>query len=319
MSELFQGLFVVFLVIDLGRFLVLNFIIDEWKNLRFVKWVITAILAILFVYSAVGIYNKLNSMIPDSIQIAMVEAANYNKAKDNAEIKYNRSENLADIAQQEYKAALEWNTTDYNNCIERAEKAKDVSAAQNRCNNTKRRLDKQASDNLKEALAAADKNLDNVHAATTENTKNQSEIAGILTTVCKLMPGSDCKTYDGLQNALTVIILLTICGLDYLQLGIVLAVNTRKNKENDTPDDDPEPDSQPSKLVISTSEIKSKKQVEIPKKSVKKNKKIKKVQKKITPKNKSMVSAFDAAYRHISDKKIAKKTNNFTADTGFYK
>lgn len=228
MAELFQGLFIVFLIIDLGRFLVLNFVVDEWKNLRAIKWVITTILAILFVYSAVGVYNKLNSMIPNSIQTAMIEAASYNKAQDNASTKQTRSENLAEIAQQEYQKSMQWNSNDYENCLKRAN---GDAEAENKCNNTKRRLDRNASNALKQAMKDADTALDNTQQALDKNVKNQGEIAGVLTTVCKILPNTDCKTYDGLQMALTVIILLTICGLDYLQLCIVLAVNTRKNKK----------------------------------------------------------------------------------------
>lgn len=228
MAELFQGLFIVFLVIDLGRFLVLNFVVDEWKNLRAIKWVITIILAILFMYSAVGVYNKLNSMIPNSIQTAMIEAASYNKAQDNASTKQTRSENLAEIAQQEYQKSIQWNSNDYENCLKRAN---GDAEAENKCNNTKRRLDRNASNALKQAMKDADTALDNTQQALDQNVKNQGEIAGVLTTVCKILPNTDCKTYDGLQMALTVIILLTICGLDYLQLCIVLAVNTRKNKK----------------------------------------------------------------------------------------
>jgi len=228
MAELFQGLFIVFLVIDLGRFLVLNFVVDEWKNLRAIKWVITIILTILFMYSAVGVYNKLNSMIPNSIQTAMIEAASYNKAQDNASTKQTRSENLAEIAQQEYQKSMQWNSNDYENCLKRAN---GDAEAENKCNNTKRRLDKNASNALKQAMKDADTALDNTQQALDQNVKNQGEIAGVLTTVCKILPNTDCKTYDGLQMALTVIILLTICGLDYLQLCIVLAVNTRKNKK----------------------------------------------------------------------------------------
>ena len=223
MAELFQGLFIVFLVIDLGRFLVLNFVVDEWKNLRGIKWIITIILSILFIYSAVGVYNKLNSMIPQSIQTAMIEAASYNKAQNNAEIKQTRSEDLATIAQSEYQKSMDWNAKDYENCMVRANGNAD---AENKCNNTKRRLDKNASSTLKEAMKNADTALDTTQEALNKNVKNQSEIAGVLTTVCKILPNTDCKTYNGLQDALTVIILLTICGLDYLQ------VNTRKNKKN---------------------------------------------------------------------------------------
>lgn len=120
MAELFQGLFIIFLIIDLGRFLVLNFVIDEWKNLRAIKWIITIILSLLFVYSAIGVYNKLNSMIPETIQIAMVEAASYNRAQDNAEIKQDRSSNLAEVAQSEYQKSIDWNAKDYENCMKRA-------------------------------------------------------------------------------------------------------------------------------------------------------------------------------------------------------
>ena len=229
MAELFQGLFIIFLVIDLGRFLVLNFVVDEWKNLRGIKWVITTILAILFVYSAVGVYNKLNSMIPESVQTAMVEAASYNRAQDNAEVKQNRSSNLAEIAQSEYQKSMDWNTKDHENCLKRAN---GDAEAENKCNNTKRRLDRSASNALKEAMKNANTALDNTQEAINKNVKNQGEIAGVLTTVCKILPNTDCKTYDGLQMALTIIILLTICGLDYLQLSIVLAVNTRKNKKD---------------------------------------------------------------------------------------
>ena len=228
MAELFQGLFIVFLVIDLGRFLVLNFVVDEWKNLRAIKWIITLILGILFIYSAVGVYNKLNSMIPDSIQTAMVEAASYNKAQDNANTKQNRSENLAEIAQQEYQKTMDWNAKDHENCLKRAN---GNAEAENKCNNTKRRLDRNASAALKQAMKDADIALDNSQQALDKNVKNQGEIAGVLTTVCRILPNTDCKTYDGLQIALTIIILLIICGLDYLQLCIVLAVNTRKNKK----------------------------------------------------------------------------------------
>ena len=229
MAELFQGLFIIFLVIDLGRFLVLNFVVDEWKNLRGIKWVITTILAILFVYSAVGVYNKLNSMIPESVQTAMVEAASYNRAQDNAEVKQNRSSNLAEIAQSEYQKSMDWNTKDHENCLKRAN---GDAEAENKCNKTKRRLDRSASNALKEAMKNANTALDNTQEAINKNVKNQGEIAGVLTTVCKILPNTDCKTYDGLQMALTIIILLTICGLDYLQLSIVLAVNTRKNKKD---------------------------------------------------------------------------------------
>ena len=61
MTELFAtaGMFILilFIIIDLGRFLLFNFIVDEWQNLRKVKYVITLILALLFVYSKKLMYH----------------------------------------------------------------------------------------------------------------------------------------------------------------------------------------------------------------------------------------------------------------------
>ena len=323
MTELFQGLFIIFLIIDLGRFLVLNFVVDEWKNLRAIKWIITIILGILFVYSAVGVYNKLNSMIPESVQVAMIEAASYNKAQDNAEIKENRSSDLATIAQAEYQKSMDWNAKDYENCIKRANGDAD---AENKCNNTKRRLDRNASSALKEAMKTADTALDNTQEALNKNVKNQGEIAGVLTTVCKVLPNTDCKTYEGLQTALTVIILLVICGLDYLQLSIVLAVNTRRNKK------------EPEVKVVEEVEVKE----EIPvvkKKQKRKNKKdkIKTVEENISkteieiPVEEVKEEAIEAKIepkvetkiikqkQQVKPKVIKKHKKLFTQDTDFYK
>ena len=89
----------------------------------------------------------------------MVNMAVYNKAHANANTKQNRSEDLAKIAEEEYREALEWNKNDLANCIARARGNKN---SENRCNNTKRALDIKASNILKEALAKADASLDNV-------------------------------------------------------------------------------------------------------------------------------------------------------------
>ena len=309
MAELFQGLFIIFLVIDLGRFLVLNFVVDEWKNLRAVKWLITIILSLLFVYSAVGVYNKLNSMIPESVQVAMVEAASYNKAQDNAEIKQTRSTDLASIAQSEYQKSMDWNTKDYENCMKRANG--DVEA-ENKCNNTKRRLDRNASNTLKEAMKTANTDLDNTQAAVDKNVKNQGEIAGVLTTVCRILPNTDCKTYDGLQTALTIIILLVICGLDYLQLSIVLAVNTRKNKKEVE-----EKEEKP---------VEVEKIIEIPKEIIKKVRKPRKKKEKeikeepiIEETLSESVQTGAKVEQNTSLKKHKKSSNSFTQKTGFYK
>lgn len=315
MAELFQGLFIVFLVIDLGRFLVLNFVVDEWKNLRAIKWVITVILAILFMYSAVGVYNKLNSMIPNSIQTAMIEAASYNKAQDNANTKQTRSENLAEIAQQEYQKSMQWNSNDYENCLKRAN---GDAEAENKCNNTKRRLDRNASSALKQAMKDADTALDNTQQALDQNVKNQGEIAGVLTTVCKILPNTDCKTYDGLQMALTVIILLTICGLDYLQLCIVLAVNTRRNKKERKEESEIEeiviekPIIQ--KKIVKKEKTKSEKPVEVEKKPVEE---LVKVEITPVPEVKKPISKPKIINKVI--KKFKKRVQPFSQETNFYK
>lgn len=309
MAELFQGLFIIFLVIDLGRFLVLNFVVDEWKNLRAVKWLITIILSLLFVYSAVGVYNKLNSMIPESVQTAMVEAASYNKAQDNAEIKQTRSTDLASVAQSEYQKSMDWNTKDYENCMKRANGDAD---AENKCNNTKRRLDRNASTALKEAMKTANADLDNTQVAVDKNVKNQGEITGVLTTVCRVLPNTDCKTYEGLQTALTVIILLVICGLDYLQLSIVLAVNTRKNKK-DTQDE----------LKKEEAVVEINKAISKQTKKTKKAKKIKKKEKPIKENIEETTSELVTTEPEIEKKSILKifkkKGNSFTHKTDFYK
>lgn len=305
MAELFQGLFIIFLIIDLGRFLVLNFVVDEWKNLRAIKWIITIILSLLFVYSAVGVYNKLNSMIPESVQVAMVEAASYNRAQDNAEIKQDRSSSLAGVAQSEYQKSMDWNAKDYENCIKRANGDAD---AENKCNNTKRRLDRNASNALKEAMKTANTDLDNTQEAVNKNVKNQGEIAGVLTTVCRILPNTDCKTYEGLQTALTIIILLVICGLDYLQLSIVLAVNTRKNKK----DEKEEVKEEKTTIEIKETVLK-------PLKKIKKSKKIEKKQ-EVTPRIKKEVVTTEPEKKEKPSLRLFKKRSKpFTHQTDFYK
>ena len=309
MAELFQGLFIIFLVIDLGRFLVLNFVVDEWKNLRAIKWIITIILSLLFVYSAVGVYNKLNSMIPESVQVAMVEAASYNRAQDNAEIKQGRSSDLASVAQSEYQKSMDWNAKDYENCMKRANGDAD---AENKCNNTKRRLDRNASNALKEAMKTANTDLDNTQEAVNKNVKNQGEIAGVLTTVCRVLPNTDCKTYEGLQTALTIIILLVICGLDYLQLSIVLAVNTRKNKK----------DKEVKEEKIEEKEI-IVEQPKIKKKSKSKAKKeepiVEEVKSKTEEKVEEVVENTPKSTKKGFFKKIKKHLKPFSQETDFYK
>ena len=230
MVDLFKAagtfILILFIIIDLGRFLLFNFTVNEWYNLRKVKYLIVFILLLLFGYSAVGIYSKLDSLVVKETKQAMINAAIYNKANENAQTKQNRSEDLAKIAQEEYRNALEWNKNDHINCLARANGNKN---AENRCNNTKRSLDNKTSAALKEALAKADESLDKVEENVKLKAENQSEIANVLTTICKLTQPT-CNSYDNLQNALSILIFLVIVGTDYLQIAIVLAVNTRKNK-----------------------------------------------------------------------------------------
>lgn len=234
MTNLFaaSGMFILilFVVIDLGRFILFNFLVDEWKNLRKIKYLITVILALLFLYSGVGIYAKLDNLVSTSTKQAMTEAAYYNKSEQNASINETRAEDTLLIAKQEYQAAIEWNKNDYENCIQRAQKASDIAEAENKCNNTKRRLDQKASNELKAAQKESKQVLENTEQTIQQNAKNKSEIAAILTTICKFS-GKSCTTYDDLQFALTIVIILVIIGTDYLQIAIILAVNTRKNKK----------------------------------------------------------------------------------------
>lgn len=234
MTNLFaaSGMFILilFVIIDLGRFILFNFVVDEWKNLRKIKYLITVILALLFLYSGVGIYAKLDNLVSPATKQAMTEAAYYNKSEQNASINETRAEDTLLIAKQEYQVAIEWNKNDHENCIQRAQKASDIAEAENKCNNTKRRLDQKASNELKAAQKESKQALENTEQTIQQNAKNKSEIAAILTTICKFS-GKSCTTYDDLQFALTIVIILVIIGTDYLQIAIILAVNTRKNKK----------------------------------------------------------------------------------------
>lgn len=234
MANLFaaSGMFILalFIVIDLGRFILFNFVVDEWKNLRKIKYPIAIILSLLFIYSAVGIYAKLDSLVSPATREAMTNAAYYNKSEQNASVNENRAEDSLQIAKQEYQATIEWNRKDHENCLLRAQKANDVAEAENKCNNTKRRLDQKASADLKAAQKESKQALTDTEQTIQQNSKNKTEIAAILTTICKFS-GKQCTTYDDLQFALTVVIILVIIGTDYLQIAIILAVNTRKNKK----------------------------------------------------------------------------------------
>lgn len=231
MSDLFSGvgslILIMFVVIDLGRFLLFNFLVDEWNNLRKVKYFIVCILCCLFMYSGIGIFSKMSSLVSTQVEEAMINITSMNKATQNATIKHERSEDLAKIAQEEYKNALSWNEMDYKNCIKRA---KGNANSENNCNNTKRRLDKTALSNLQTALKEADENLSVIEEIILQESKNKSHVSSVLLTVCKISQ-KKCDNYDDLQFALSIIIFLVIIGTDYLQIAIVLAVNTRKNKK----------------------------------------------------------------------------------------
>ena len=231
MSDLFSGvgslILTMFVVIDLGRFLLFNFLVDEWDNLRKVKYFIVCILCCLFIYSGIGIFSKMSSLVSSQVEEAMINITSMNKATQNANIKRERSEDLAKIAQDEYKNSLSWNETDYQNCIKRA---RGNANSENNCNNTKRRLDKTALSNLQAALKEADTNLSGIEEITLQESKNKSHVSSVLLTICKISQ-KKCDNYDDLQFALSIIIFLVIVGTDYLQIAIVLAVNTRKNKK----------------------------------------------------------------------------------------
>lgn len=231
MMDLFAAagtfILILFIIIDIGRFLLFNFVVNEWHNLRSVKYFIVLIISLLFGYSAVGVYSKLDSLVTSETKQAMINTVVYNKANANAKVKQSRSENLVKIAEEEYRNTLDWNKNDLQNCIARANGNKNV---ENRCNNTKRSLDNKASAILKEVLTKADESLDRVEEKTKIHIENRNEIANVLMTICKLTQKS-CDSYENLQNSLTIVIILVIIGTDYLQIAIILAVNTRKDKK----------------------------------------------------------------------------------------
>jgi len=233
MSELFLAsgwlILILFITIDLGRFILFNFTVDEWANLRKIKYFTILILTILFIYSGVGIYAKLSSLISAETKQAMVTMSSTNLADINAKALQSQNTDFISIAKNEYETALEWNKNDHSNCIQRAQKTEDIPEAENKCNNTKRRLDKSAlakyEASLKENKQAMVKTEETSLAVST----NQSQIASVLSTVCKLTH-KECTSYSDFEDALTLIILLVIIGTDYLQICIVLSINTRKNK-----------------------------------------------------------------------------------------
>ena len=220
---------ILFITIDLGRFLLFNFLVDEWQNLRKIKYFIAFILSLLFLYSGVGIYSKLDSLVSGETKKAMVEAASVNQANENTVLLNTRTTNLADLAEKDYNEAISWNKLDHQNCLARAKSAKNVLDAENRCNNTKRRLDKNALKALNEAMSKVETTSKAIEDSLLIQSENKSEIAATLQTICKLS-GKKCNNYDDLQFALSFIIFLVIIGTDYIQICIVLAINTRKNK-----------------------------------------------------------------------------------------
>lgn len=300
MTDLFNaaGIFILalFIIIDLGRFLLFNFTVSEWSNLRAVKYFIVIILILLFGYSAVGVYSKLDSLVTLKTKEAMINMITYNEEVNNADIKKDRSENLAKLAYKEYEEAMEWNKNDLANCIKRANRN---ANAENRCNNTKRALDIKASNTLKEALATADTKLDTISIITKSTIENKTNVASVLMTICKLS-GKKCNNYDDLQFALSIVIFLIIIGTDYLQIAIVLAVNTRKNKFQ----------SKTKEIIkrIPVVEIKEKIQPIIPVDKPKEEEKIEKIEEPIIDKIKKPVKAMIHKHKQA---KITKNTNRF--------
>lgn len=220
---------ILFIVIDLGRFLLFNFLVDEWQNLRKIKYFIVFVLSLLFIYSGVGIYSKLDSLISSETKKAMIEIASINQANENTVSLNMRTTNLANLAEKDYNEAIAWNKLDYQNCLARAKSAKNILDAENKCNNMKRRLDKNALKALNEAMSKVETTSKAVENSLLIQAENKSEIAATLQTICKLS-GKKCNNYDDLQLALSLIIFLVIIGTDYIQICIVLSINTRKNK-----------------------------------------------------------------------------------------
>ena len=161
-------------------------------------------------------------------------------------------------------------------------------------------------------MKTANIDLYRTQEAVNNNVKNQGESTGVLTTVCQILPNTDCKTYEGLQTALTIIILLVIYSLDYHQLSIVLAVNTHKKK----------------KEVKEEAEksVEVEKIIEIPKEIIKKVRKPRKKKEKVIKEEPAveeiiseLVQTKPEVEQNASLKNSKKSTTSFTQKTGFYK
>lgn len=233
MTELFLAsgwlILILFVTIDLGRFLLFNFVVDEWSNLRSVKYFTLVVLGLLFIYSGVGIYSKLSSLLSEETKQAMITMSSTNLANINAQVLQTQNTDFNTIAKTEYENALSWNKNDYDNCLARAKSAENTLEAENKCNNTKRRLDKAALTKYEISVKETKQSLENTEKTSLAVSQNQSQIASVLSTVCKFTHKT-CTAYSDFEDALTIIILLVIIGTDYLQICIVLAINTRKNK-----------------------------------------------------------------------------------------
>lgn len=227
MSMLFSGLWFLFITIDLGRFVVSDYLIKKWKSISSIKYFTTLILGLLLCLSSVGVYNALDQRIPKTMHDSIVEAASYNKMSIN-------TQTIQDANKMSYEVSL----TEYNSQVSAYEVQKDAclakdNADQEKCirtynanmNNAKKKLDTAKSEYMS--------SIDNSTKATTEEFRNKTEIAGILTTICSFT-GGGCDSTQGLTRALKIIILLIILGLEIFALNILFIIHSHD-------DDSPKP------------------------------------------------------------------------------
>lgn len=228
MTALFSGLWFMFILIDLGRFLVSDYLIKSWKQISSIKYFTTAILACLLVLSSVGVYNALDQRIPTDMHNAIVEAASYNKNALNNEKTQDINKTGYEIALSEYNNQVSSYEIQKNACLnkEGADQEKCVRTYNANLSAAKKRLDtakKEYTTSIKDSTSA-----------TQEEYKNQTEIAGILTTICHFT-GGHCDTTQGLTRALRIIILLLIIGLEIFALNILFIIHS-KELENKIPE-----------------------------------------------------------------------------------
>lgn len=228
MGSLFPGLgifiFIICVTLDTLRFFTSDYLICNFNHIGRMKYLTVGVLAGLFCLSTVGIYARLDSSISSSMKEQIHAAAAYNKAATNAATSQDIDRGGYEVALADYNAQLANFTQQKEACVGKpdADIEKCTRTYNANLNAAKKRLD-DARNTYKASMSV-------VTETAKETAESQGEIAGILTTMCKITGGA-CDTTAGLQRSLSIIILLLIFGLDFFALNILFIVNSDDNKE----------------------------------------------------------------------------------------